>query len=56
MSDDAQGDDWNVVEYAVFGLGNLKAHPNHFNVIAKNIDARLQELGATRITRHWIGR
>jgi len=55
MSDDAQGDDWNVVEYCVFGLGNKKAHPNHFNVIAKNIDARLQELGATRVQDIGLG-
>jgi NADPH-ferrihemoprotein reductase len=55
MSDDAQADDWNVVEYCVFGLGNKKAHPNHFNVIAKNIDARLQELGATRVQDIGLG-
>ena len=43
------------VEYTIFGLGNQKAHPNHFNVIAKNVDARLQELGATRIHDMGLG-
>lgn len=49
MSDDAfSHDDWNSIQYTIFGLGNLKAHPNHYNVIGKQMDARLQELGATR--------
>lgn len=55
MSDEANGDDWDAVEYCCFGLGNLKAHPNHFNVIGKSIDARLQELGATRIHELGLG-
>lgn len=33
------------VRYAVFGLGNSKAHPNHFNTVAKTMDSRLQALG-----------
>jgi len=37
------------VRYSVFGLGNSKAHPNHFNTIGKVVDERLASLGATRM-------
>jgi NADPH-ferrihemoprotein reductase len=43
------------LEYAVFGLGNEKAHPNHYNVIGKNLDARFEELGASRIMELGLG-
>jgi NADPH-ferrihemoprotein reductase len=33
------------IRYAVFGLGNSKAHPNHYNTVAKTLDSRLQALG-----------
>jgi NADPH-ferrihemoprotein reductase len=33
------------MRYAVFGLGNSKAHPNHYNTVAKTLDSRLQALG-----------
>jgi NADPH-ferrihemoprotein reductase len=33
------------IRYAVFGLGNSKAHPNHYNTVAKTLDSRLQVLG-----------
>lgn len=36
------------VDYTVFGLGNQKAHPNHFNVMGKTLDAQLDALGAKR--------
>jgi NADPH-ferrihemoprotein reductase len=45
----AASDKFSQLEYAVFGLGNKKAHPNHFNVIGKALDARLEEMGASRI-------
>lgn len=43
------------LDYAVFGLGNQKAHPNHYNVIGKGIDAKLEELGANRIYELGLG-
>ena len=43
------------LDYTVFGLGNQKAHPNHYNVIGKGIDAKLQELGANRIYELGLG-
>jgi NADPH-ferrihemoprotein reductase len=33
------------IRYAVFGLGNSKAHPNHYNTVAKTLDSRLRALG-----------
>jgi NADPH-ferrihemoprotein reductase len=57
MSDQAEkcNMDWNSIQYTVFGLGNKKAHPNHFNVIGKSIDNRLQELGAVRVHAMGLG-
>lgn len=37
------------IQYSVFGLGNQTAHPKYYNVIAKNLDAQLERLGATRV-------
>eukprot|EP00540_Astrosyne_radiata_P017133 CAMPEP_0116826404 /NCGR_PEP_ID=MMETSP0418-20121206/2509_1 /TAXON_ID=1158023 /ORGANISM="Astrosyne radiata, Strain 13vi08-1A" /LENGTH=639 /DNA_ID=CAMNT_0004455033 /DNA_START=436 /DNA_END=2354 /DNA_ORIENTATION=- len=42
-------------DYAVFGLGNKVAHPNHFNVIGKNIDKKLEEIGAKRVFALGLG-
>ncbi len=36
------------LEYTVFGLGNSKAHPNHYNTIGIHLDKRLEELGGKR--------
>lgn len=46
---------FSALQYAVFGLGNQKAHPNHYNVIGKNIDKRLEELGAHRLLPVGLG-
>ena len=43
------------LEYAVFGLGNSKAHPKHYNVIGIALDEKLEELGASRICRLGLG-
>jgi NADPH-ferrihemoprotein reductase len=43
------------LEYTVFGLGNQQAHPNYYNVIAKGLDQRLEELGARRVQRLGLG-
>jgi NADPH-ferrihemoprotein reductase len=43
------------LQYTVFGLGNQKAHPNHYNVIGKNVDKRLEELGARRMLPLGLG-
>ncbi|KAG7347640.1 RNA methylase [Nitzschia inconspicua] len=43
------------LEYAVFGLGNSEAHPQHFNAMAKSLDARLSELGASRVMELRLG-
>jgi len=37
------------IHYTIFGLGNSIAHPNHYNVIGKNIDSKLASLGAQRV-------
>ena len=37
------------IRYSVFGLGNSKAHPNHFNTIGKLVDEKLASMGATRV-------
>ena len=55
MSPAAATQDWSLIDYTVFGLGNQKAHPNHFNVIGKAVDARLQELGANRVHEMGLG-
>jgi sulfite reductase alpha subunit-like flavoprotein len=34
-----------VIRSFVFGLGNSKAYPNHYNTAAKTLDSRLQALG-----------
>ena len=52
-ADDAKiGDD---VRYAVFGCGNLVAHPNNYNVIGKYIDQRMEQLGGKRIQELGLG-
>ena len=43
------------LEYAIFGLGNQKAHPNHYNVIGLSLDKRLEELGASRVMDIGLG-
>jgi NADPH-ferrihemoprotein reductase len=43
------------VDFCVFGLGNQKAHPNHFNVIGKGLDEKLSKLGANRILELGLG-
>ena len=43
------------LEYVVFGLGNKKGHPNHYNVIGKNLDKRLEELGGSRVMELGLG-
>ena len=30
------------LQFAIFGLGNQKAHPNHYNVVGKTLQARLE--------------
>lgn len=47
-TNDAEDNAFGLLKYAVFGLGNQKAHPNHYNVIGKNLDKKLEELGANR--------
>jgi len=47
--------DWTNVRYAVFGCGNSVAHPKHYNAIAKNLDKRLEELGAIRVHKLGLG-
>lgn len=37
------------LKYTVFGLGNSKAHPKHYNVIGIDVDLRLHKLGARRV-------
>jgi NADPH-ferrihemoprotein reductase len=46
---------WKDVEYTVFGLGNNLAHPKYYNVIAKAVDQKLEELGARRIMKIGLG-
>ncbi|CAJ1954095.1 unnamed protein product [Cylindrotheca closterium] len=53
--DSATPNDWNQVNYAVFGLGNQQAHPNHYNVIGKKLDAQLDTLGANRMQPLGLG-
>jgi NADPH-ferrihemoprotein reductase len=43
------------LEYAVFGLGNSKAHSHHYNAIGKSLDLRLEELGASRVLELGLG-
>jgi NADPH-ferrihemoprotein reductase len=43
------------VRYSVFGLGNSVAHPKNYNVIGKKIDAKLEELGASRLLPLGLG-
>ena len=43
------------ISYAVFGLGNEACHPNNYNVIGKQLDARLSELGAKRVREIGLG-
>jgi sulfite reductase alpha subunit-like flavoprotein len=44
-----QSDSLQNLEYAVFGLGNSKAHPIQYNAFGKALDGRLATLGAKRI-------
>jgi NADPH-ferrihemoprotein reductase len=43
------------LRYAVFGLGNQRGHPNHYNAIGKTLDEKLEELGAHRIQALGLG-
>lgn len=43
------------INFAVFGLGNEKAHSNNYNVIGKQLDARLVELGGNRVKDLGLG-
>jgi NADPH-ferrihemoprotein reductase len=43
------------LRYAVFGLGNQRAHPNHYNAIGKTLDEKLEQLGAQRIQTLGLG-
>jgi len=49
LMNQSSSNDFEKVQYTVFGLGNQKAHPNHYNVVGKALDAKLNELGANRI-------
>ena len=40
-------------KYAVFGLGNSRTHTQNYNIVGKNADVRLEELGGKRI--HALG-
>ena len=42
QSKDATGKDFSNLNYTVFGLGNSKAHPNHYNTIGIHLDKRLE--------------
>ena len=33
-----------TLEFAIFGLGNQKAHPNHYNVVSKTMQERFERL------------
>jgi sulfite reductase alpha subunit-like flavoprotein len=46
---------WEKLEYCCFGLGNSKAHPNHFNVVSRGLDKQLEALGARRVMKLSIG-
>jgi sulfite reductase alpha subunit-like flavoprotein len=37
------------LDYCVFGLGSTAGHLPYYNVIGKNLDKRLEELGASRV-------
>lgn len=43
------------INFVVFGLGNSKAHPNHFNAAAKNLQKRLESLEAKPILTIGLG-
>eukprot|EP00978_Attheya_sp_CCMP212_P025963 scaffold84604_cov47-Attheya_sp.AAC.4 len=47
--------DWTQRNFAIFGLGNSKAHANQFNVIGKSVDNRLEKLGAQRFLPLGLG-
>ncbi|CEH16387.1 cytochrome p450 oxidoreductase [Ceraceosorus bombacis] len=42
-----QGDNLESLKYVIFGLGNRTYE--HYNKVARDLDSRLQELGATRV-------
>lgn len=52
VMDDARTEaDVGAVRFAVFGLGSSKTHAQYYNVIGKQMDARLEALGGQR----WLG-
>ncbi|CAB9519537.1 P450 reductase [Seminavis robusta] len=50
-----ESDNLKGVDFCVFGLGNQKAHPNHYNVIGKGLDKKLHKLGANRVFALGLG-
>jgi sulfite reductase alpha subunit-like flavoprotein len=42
------------LDFAIFGLGNSLAHKNHFNVIGKAIDSKLEALGGNRVHELYV--
>jgi NADPH-ferrihemoprotein reductase len=45
----------NGLDYCVFGLGSTAGHMPYYNVIGKNLDKRLEELGASRVLEIGLG-
>mmetsp|Transcript_8895 Transcript_8895/g.15141 ORF Transcript_8895/g.15141 Transcript_8895/m.15141 type:complete len:662 (-) Transcript_8895:67-2052(-) len=45
----------NGLDYCVFGLGSTAGHLPYYNVIGKNLDKRLEELGASRVLEIGLG-
>lgn len=43
------------LDYCVFGLGSTAGHLPYYNVIGKNLDKRLEELGASRVLEIGLG-
>jgi len=43
------------LNYAVFGLGSSATHKEYFNVVGRNVDAKLEALGGHRMFPRGIG-
>lgn len=55
LGNDLNKSDFESCKYSVFGLGNSQCFPDRYNIVAKQLDARLQALGAKQVVGLGLG-
>lgn len=55
LQEEADNDVLKGLDFCVFGLGNQKAHPNHYNVIGKGLHEKILALGGNPVYELGLG-